>query len=599
MPQANKDSDRSADAADLAANWETIVERSQSVMTAFLERQSRNPATPSEDAHLFSAFMDMTAHMLSDPAKLARAQTDLWQNHLKLWQQATERMLGQGDAPEMAAPARDDRRFRDEAWQESAVFDFIKQSYLLTSKWMQRTVADVEGLDDKTAAKVEFYTQQFADAMAPTNFLISNPEALRATIDSGGENLVRGLDNLLRDLERGDGELKITMTDMDAFDVGTDVAATPGEVVYRNDMIELIQYAPTTEKVHKRPLLMVPPWINKFYILDLRPENSLVRWARDQGYTVFMISWVNPDERLAEKSFEDYLLEGPVAALDAIEQATGEREIVATSLCLGGTLLASTLGYLKAIGDERIKTATFMASLVDFSEPGELGVFIDEDQIETLEKRMEEKGGVLDAGAMSQTFNMLRANDLIWSFVVNNYLLGKDPFPFDLLYWNADSTRMPARMHSFYLRNMYQRNALKEPGGIELAGQPIDLGSVTTPVYILATKEDHIAPWRSCYAGTGVYGGSVKFVLGGSGHIAGVANSPNTAKYPYWTNTKKPKTADKWLDGADQHDGSWWTDWHAWQSRKAGPMVPARVPGDGKLSPLVPAPGTYVMEKAK
>ena len=447
MPQPYDESD----IAEFTANWQSIAERSQAVMKAYLGRQGQGAASSSDDSHVFSAFMDMTAKMLADPAKLAAAQADLWQSQVKIWQQATERMLGAKDTEDLVAPKRDDRRFRDDAWQESAVFDFIKQSYLLTADWLQRTVADVDDLDEETAAKVSFYTRQFADAMAPTNFVLTNPEVLRATIDSRGENLVRGLDNLLRDIERGDGELKITMTDTDAFEVGKDLAATPGEVIFRNDMMELIQYAPTTETVHQRPLLMVPPWINKFYILDLRPKNSLVRWARDQGYTVFMISWVNPDERLAEKTFEDYLLDGPIAALDAIEQATGEREVVATSLCLGGTLLATTLAYLAAIGDERIKSATVMASMVDFSEPGELGVFIDEEQIAALEKRMADEGGTLDAGAMSKTFNMLRANDLIWSFVVNNYLLGKDPFPFDLLYWNADSTRMPAKMHSFYL----------------------------------------------------------------------------------------------------------------------------------------------------
>ena len=594
MPQPYDESD----IAEFTANWQSIAERSQAVMKAYLGRQGQGAASSSDDSHVFSAFMDMTAKMLADPAKLAAAQADLWQSQVKTWQQATERMLGAKDTEDLVAPKRDDRRFRDDAWQESAVFDFIKQSYLLTADWLQRTVADVDDLDEETAAKVSFYTRQFADAMAPTNFVLTNPEALRATIDSRGENLVRGLDNLLRDIERGDGELKITMTDTDAFEVGKDLAATPGEVIFRNDMMELIQYAPTTETVHQRPLLMVPPWINKFYILDLRPKNSLVRWARDQGYTVFMISWVNPDERLAEKTFEDYLLDGPIAALDAIEQATGEREVVATSLCLGGTLLATTLAYLAAIGDERIKSATVMASMVDFSEPGELGVFIDEEQIAALEKRMADEGGMLDAGAMSKTFNMLRANDLIWSFVVNNYLLGKDPFPFDLLYWNADSTRMPAKMHSFYLRNMYQKNALKDPGGIELAGQKIDLGKVTVPVYILATKEDHIAPWQACYAATGLYGGAVKFVLGGSGHIAGVANSPEVDKYPHWTNAKKPKSAAAWLESAEQHDGSWWPDWERWQAKKVGPMVAARTPGDGALSPLVPAPGTYVMEKA-
>jgi polyhydroxyalkanoate synthase len=367
----------------------------------------------------------------------------------------------------------------------------------------------------------------------------------------------------------------------------------------RNEMMELIQYEPTTEKVHTRPLLVVPPWINKYYILDLRPANSLVKWATDQGYTVFVISWVNPDRRLAEKSFADYMLDGPLAALEAIEKATGEREVCAASLCLGGTLLACTLGYLAETGEQRIRSAMLMASLIDFSEPGELGVFVDDEQIAALEKRMEAQGGTLDGGAMSNTFNMLRANDLIWSFVVNNYLLGKDPFPFDLLYWNSDSTRMPARMHSYYLRNFYQKNLLTQPGGIELAGRAIDLGKVTVPVYLLATKEDHIAPWKSCYAGAHLFGGPVRFVLGGSGHIAGITNSPTLAKYPYWTNRRKLKSADAWLAGATEHAGSWWTDWERWQARHAGPKVAARRPEDGGLEPLAPAPGTYVLKKER
>ena len=600
MTESDPTMDAAASAAQMAENWQRIAERSQTVMQSFIERNAAAPAHLGDSTNMFNAFMAMTSQMMSDPAKMVQSQMDLWQSQMKLWQHATERLIGSnGDSEPVAEPKADDRRFRDPAWQENAVFDYIKQSYLLTSQWMQDTVQDVDGLDAKTAKKVSFYTRQFADALAPTNFAMTNPEVLRETVDSKGENLVRGLDNLLRDLERGEGELKITMTDMDAFEVGKDVAASPGQVIFRNDMMELIQYAPSTETVHTQPLLMVPPWINKFYILDLRPKNSLVKWATDQGYTVFMISWVNPDDRLAEKSFADYMLEGPVAALDAIEQATGEREVVTLALCLGGTLLACTLAYLASIGDDRIKSATFMASLVDFSDPGELGVFIDQEQIESLEKRMQEKGGVLDASAMSNTFNMLRANDLIWSFVVNNYLLGKDPFPFDLLYWNADSTRMPARMHSFYLRNMYQNNSLREPGGIELAGQKLDLGKVTTPVYILATKEDHIAPWQSCYAATQLYGGPVHFVLGGSGHIAGITNSPASAKYPYWTNSRKPKTPEAWLKAAKEHDGSWWIDWQKWQARHAGKQVPARSPGDGKLKPIMPAPGAYVMEKAK
>jgi len=367
-------------------------------------------------------------------------------------------------------------------------------------------------------------------------------------------------------------------------------------VVYENDLIQLIQYTPTTEQVARRPLMIVPPWINKYYILDLRPKNSFVKWAVDQGHTVFVLSWVNPDETLAQKTFEDYMLEGPLAALDAIERATGEREVNAVGYCLGGTLLACTLSYMTAKGDDRVKSATYLTTMVDFAEAGELSVFIDEEQLAALEARMKEKG-YLDANAMATTFNMLRANDLIWSFVVNNYLLGKDPFPFDLLYWNSDSTRMPAAMHSFYLRNMYQENRLVTPGGITLAGVPIDLGRIKQPSFILSTKEDHIAPWTSTYAATRLYGGPVKFVLSASGHIAGVVNPPAAEKYCYWTNGRPPKTPEAWLQKAEQHAGSWWPEWQKWVARFAGGKVPARHPGDGDLVPVEDAPGRYVASR--
>ena len=413
-----------------------------------------------------AAFFEMTARLMSDPSRLVQAQMSLWNDYMRLWQNTTTRLLG-GAAEPIVEPAPEDRRFRDRAWSDNALFDFIKQSYLLTARSIQGAVGEIEGLDERTARKVDFYTRQFVDALAPSNFVLTNPEVLRATIESRGENLLNGLKNLLDDLERGKGRLHISMTDMAAFKIGENVAATPGKVVYQNDLIQLIQYTPTTETVKRRPLLIMPPWINKFYILDLRPRNSFIRWAVGQGHTVFVISWVNPDERLAQKSFEDYMREGPLAALDAIEQATGERTANVIGYCLGGTLLAATLAYMAAKRDNRIKSATYFVTMVDFQEAGELSVFIDEEQLQALEQRMSKKG-YLEARDMHTTFNMLRANDLIWSFVVNNYLLGKQPFPFDLLYWNANSTRMPAAMHSFYLRKMYQENLLVKPGGITL-----------------------------------------------------------------------------------------------------------------------------------
>jgi polyhydroxyalkanoate synthase subunit PhaC len=582
-----------------------IAEQSQRLVADFIQRnQFQNAAGSSsgmDPMAIGRAFMEMTARLMSDPAKLMEAQFSLWQDYMNLWQSTAKRMMGQ-EADPVIAPAKDDRRFKDAAWQDNQVFDFVKQSYLLTARWLQSTVQGVEGLEDKTARKIDFYTRQFVDAMAPSNFVLTNPEVLRATIDSRGENLVKGLENLLEDLERGKGQLKIRMTDLEAFEVGKNIAVTPGKVVYQNDLIQLLQYTPTTKEVAKRPLLIIPPWINKFYILDLKPANSFIKWAVDQGHSVFVISWVNPDEKLAAKSFEDYLLEGPIAALHAVETATGEKTANVVGYCLGGTLLACLLAYLAAKGKaERIASATFLTTLVDFKEAGELTVFIDEEQLAALEEKMNERG-YLEGGEMANTFNMLRANDLIWSFVINNSLLGKGPFPFDLLYWNSDSTRMPAAMHSFYLRNMYQNNLLSRPGGIELDGVPIDLTMVKTPTFILSTREDHIAPWKATYVATQLYSGPVRFVLAASGHIAGVVNPPAAGKYNHWTNTKAtshPKNPDEWLASAEMKPGSWWPEWQQWIAAFDDGKVPAREPGAGKLKAIEDTPGAYVKVQAQ
>jgi len=586
-----------SEAQEFSKNLMRVAEQSQALVRQFLEQQQGATNTHLDPLNIGGAFLDMTQKMMANPQKVMEAHMALWQDYLRLWQHAAERMLGQDSEP-VAVPEADDRRFRDAAWEENQIFDFIKQSYLLTARWLQNTVSEVEGLDEKTAKKVDFYTRQFVDAMAPTNFLLTNPTVLKATLEEKGENLVRGLDNMLQDLERGKGRLAIRMTDMDAFKVGENIAVTPGKVIWQTDLMQLIQYAPSTDKVRERPLLIIPPWINKYYILDLKPGNSFIAWAVAQGLTVFVISWVNPDAELAHKSFEDYLHEGVLAALEGIEAATGEAEINAIGYCLGGTLLAATLGYMKATGDERIKSATFFASLVDFSEPGELEVFIDEEQIRHLEQRMKEAGGYLDGSAMATTFNMLRANDLIWSFVVNNYLLGKEPFPFDLLYWNSDSTRMPAEMHSFYLRNMYQKNLLAQPSGITLSDQPIDLHRIDLPVYILSTREDHIAPWKGTYKATQIYAGPISFTLAGSGHIAGVVNPPSSGKYGYETGGELLADPDAWQATAAKHEGSWWPHWLKWLTRLAGPKVPARTPGAGKAKAIEDAPGRYVQVRA-
>ena len=583
------------DPVELSRIMTRIAEHSQRLVSEFLNRQAPPRVEDADPLNLGHAFFDMTARLMANPAKLVQAQLSLWNDYLTLWQSTARKMLGEPSQP-VVKPADDDRRFKDALWDENYVFDYIKQSYLLSARWMQSLVRDVEGLDEKTAKKVDFYTRQFVDAMAPSNFAVTNPEVLRATIDSGGENLLKGLSNLLDDLERGKGRLSIKMTDLEAFKVGENIAVTPGKVVYQNDLMQLLQYDPTTETVAKRPLLIIPPWINKYYILDLREKNSFIKWAVGQGHTVFVISWVNPDGKLATKTFDDYMVEGPLAALDAIEKATGEREANVIGYCLGGTLLACTLAWMAARKDDRIQSATFFASMVDFEEAGELSVFIDEEQLASLEEKMSQRG-YLEGREMAMTFNMLRANDLIWSFVVNNYLLGKDPFPFDLLYWNSDSTRMPAAMHSFYLRQMYQENRLAA-GEIKLLGTKIDLTKIKLPVYILSTREDHIAPWRSTYVATQLYRGPTEFVLAASGHIAGVVNPPAAKKYSHWTGKKTPPSPEDWLAAAEQHPGSWWPHWDAWVKTFSGGDVPARKPGDGKLKVIEDAPGSYVRVRA-
>jgi polyhydroxyalkanoate synthase len=586
---------RLPDAAAIGRSMADVAERSQRIVTEWLKRQADTEHAP-DPLNIGSAFLEMTARLMANPARLVQAQIGFWQDYMTLWQNTAKRMMGIESEPVIDGSATD-RRFKDDAWRENEVFDFIRQSYLLSARYVQDVVKQADGLDAKTAQKVDFYSRQFIDAMSPSNFLLTNPEVLRKTAETGGENLLNGLNNLLSDLERGKGKLRIKMTDTDAFRVGDNIGVSPGKVIYQNDLMQLIQYSPSTEKVLKRPLLIAPPWINKFYILDLRPKNSLVRWAVSQGHTVFMISWVNPDEKLSEKGFENYMTEGYLAALDAIEAATGEREVNAIGYCLGGTLLGSTLAYMAAKGDDRIKSATFFVCMLDFAEAGELGVFIDEEQLNALEDKMN-KRGYLEGSEMATTFNMLRANDLIWSFVVNNYLLGNDPFPFDLLYWNSDSTRMPAKMHSFYLRKMYQENLLATPGGISLNGVPIDLGKIKTPAYFLSTREDHIAPWKSTYRGTQLLGGKKRFVLAASGHIAGVVNPPEGGKYSHWVNTALPPDAETWFHGATEIAGSWWPDWQRWVTALGKEQVKARVPGDGKLTPIEDAPGSYVKVRA-
>ena len=582
------------DPKEMALIYGDVAERACKLIGDHVQRQMKKGISmPSDEMGVAQAFMELMSKLLANPYGMAQAQMNLLWDYFSLWQHSTLRLLGVNGAP-IASPLKGDNRFKDQQWEEHFLFDFIKQSYLIASRHIRDTVGSVKGIDDNTLGKVNFFTRLYIDAMSPSNFALTNPEVFRETMNSRGQNLVKGLSNMLRDMEDGEGQLRIRMTDTSAFEMGKNVATTPGKVVFQNEMMQLLQFSPSTKDVLKRPFLIVPPWINKYYILDLREKNSFIKWCVDQGHTVFVISWVNPDEKFADVGFEAYLEKGTLTALEMIEKQTGATEVNAAGYCLGGTLLATTLAYLSAKKDKRIASATFFTTMLDFSQPGELGVFIDEKIVEGLEKKMSARG-FLDGSEMAGTFNMLRANDLIWSFVVNNYLMGKDPFPFDLLFWNSDSTRMPAKMHSFYLRNFYLKNLLREPDGISLLGTPIDLRKIKAPTYFVSTVEDHIAPWKSTYMGACVVGGDKRFVLGGSGHIAGIVNPPVANKYGFWVGKSKslPDSPDEWFANTEQQPGSWWTDWQAWVTKHDPETVAARDPAKGKLKVLEDAPGSY------
>ncbi len=588
----NKEANTDFDPAEFGRNLQKSHQLVQKVLeTIFLHSGNFDIKSTNESLGFSKTISMFGRAMMEHPEYAVNAGLQWCQDQASLW-----RHFWRTPNEPFTKTQKWDGRFKDPAWNKADIFDLLKQSYLLTSNWMQDTVEQLPGLEAKTSQRMTFFTRQISDAMSPTNFTPTNPQVINEIIASSGSSLVRGLENFLDDIDRSKGALKIKTVEPNAFKVGESVASTPGEIIYRNDLMELIQYSPETATVHKRPLLIIPPWINKFYILDLQPKNSFVKWCVGKGYTVFMISWVNPDRSHSKKEFSDYMRQGPLSALDTIERATGESAVAAVSLCLGGTLLATTLGYCAAVGDTRIKSATLIATQVDFSEPGQLGVFIEDQQITALEKRMSKHGGILDAEAMASAFNMLRANELIWSFVVNNYLLGRSPQSFDLLYWNADGTRMPSRMHTFYLRNMYLQNKLSQPNALEMLGERINLSKVTIPIYLVGNKEDHIAPWKSVYKGTHLFGGPVKFVLAGSGHVAGVTNAPPNAKYGHWTNDDYQKSPENWEMNATEHKESWWVDWSDWQCNNAGNKITVRWPGDGQLKTIEPAPGSYVRQ---
>jgi polyhydroxyalkanoate synthase len=580
---------------EFSRNLARLIEESGRAAAAYLkprEEGRKSNELPEEIAEIFKTLGKVAEYWLEDPQRALDVQTRLGKAFLDLWASAARRLAGEDSEP-LIAPERGDKRFNDPEWSSNQFYDFLKQAYLLSSRWANQLVTDAEGLDPHVRQKAEFYVRQITNAVSPSNFVLTNPELMRETLLSNADNLVRGMRMLAEDIENGGGDLKIRQSDSSMFAVGRNLATTPGKVIFQNELMQLIQYAPATATVLKRPLLIVPPWINKFYVLDLTAEKSFIKWCVDQGVTVFCISWVNPDAHLAKKGFDEYMREGPLAALDAIKQAVGEEKVHTAGYCVGGTLLAITLAYCAARGDDRIASATFFASQVDFTYAGDLKVFVDEEQIATLEQKMSETG-YLESKSMATVFNMLRSNDLIWPYVINNYLKGKAPFPFDLLYWNSDATRMPAANHSFYLRNCYLDNKLSK-GKMVVAGETINLKAVKVPIYNLATREDHIAPPKSVLLGCKFFSGPVKFVMAGSGHIAGVVNPPGKNKYQYWTGPK-PRNADLdgWLEKAKEYPGSWWPDWLVWLTRQSPTEVPARIPGEGALKAIEDAPGSYV-----
>jgi polyhydroxyalkanoate synthase subunit PhaC len=580
----------------LTKNFARLVEEGGRAVAAYLkprEDGAQKVGYSDEINDAVKTLGQVMEYWYSDPQRTVEMQTRLGKSYLDLWASAARRLAGEPTTP-VATPDPRDKRFNDPEWSSNQYFDFLKQAYLVTADWAKHLVEDADELNPTTRQKADFYMRQLVNAASPSNFVFTNPELLRTTLRENAENLVRGTHMLAEDITAGGGELRIRQSDASKFEVGRNLAVSPGKVIHQNELMQLIQYAPTTETVLRRPVLLVPPWINKFYVLDLAPEKSLIKWCLDNGLTVFCVSWVNPDEHLAAKDFADYMRQGPLEALDVVTKITGETEVNAVGYCVGGTLLAITLAYMAATGDRRIASATLLTTQVDFTFAGDLKVFAtSEEQIQSVERQMAERG-YLEGAKMATAFNLLRSNDLIWPYVVNNYLKGEAPFPFDLLYWNADATRMPAANHSYYLRNCYLENNLTK-GKMTIDGVGIDLGNVKTPVYNLATREDHIAPAKSVYLGSSFFGGPMRFVLSGSGHIAGVVNPPSKQKYQYWTgDTPHGADIDAWLKQATEHPGSWWTDWLAWIKAQDSTEVPARQPGGGVVAPIEDAPGSYV-----
>lgn len=605
-PQGPEPERKPLDPMEFSRKIVELMEQAQPAITEIIKRmQSLSPPpiteAPIDPLAVQQASAELWGHYMRHPSRLVEMQLKYAEDMSNLWQESARKFMGEGPQTICTGPPSGDRRFRDPVWHENPGFDFLRQSYLMTRDWIQGALNDAHELSEDDRRKLEFYTRQFLDALAPNNFALTNPEVIRETLRTGGDNLIKGMQNLIEDMKRGQGELKISTTKYSTFKLGHNLAPTPGKVVFRNRLVELIQYTPTTRTVHEIPMLIISPWINKYYILDLTSEKSLVKFALDQGFSVFMVSWINPDQNYADILFDDYMRDGLLAALDVVEDVTKSKTTNVVGYCIGGTLTAMTLAWLKRKKQgARIHSATFLTTLLDFEKSGDMKVFIDEKQLDELETHMKRQG-FLEAAALQKTFSILRANDMIWSFVINNYMMGREPFPFDILYWNEDSTNLPAAFHSYYLRHMYLRNDLIKPDKLTINGAKIDLSLIDVPLYFLSTREDHIAPWKATFDGARRLAHAnkhVRFTLAASGHVAGVVNPPASGKYGYWTNKKIAGSADHWLHDATYTDGSWWNDWAKWIKTRAGTKKTApKVQGNAKYKPLCDAPGIYVLNE--
>ena len=582
---------------ELSTNLARAASTVQAAITGAAVRQAGSAEPPNPDPfHVGPALGQVVQSLASSPDTLMKAQATLFERYVNLWRVTAARAAGE-QAPDAATPPKGDKRFKDADWTDNPVFDVMKQSYLVTSGWLNELVAGAEGVDPLAKRRVAFFTKLLTDAFSPSNYLATNPTALKALLETQGKSLLKGAQRFAEDIERGGGKLAISQTDYARFKVGENVATAPGKVVFQNDLFQLLQFSPTTDQVHETPLLIFPPWINKYYILDLKPENSMIRWLTSQGYTVFLTSWVNPGPALAGKTLDNYVFEGAYTAIAQTLRQSGATQVNTVGYCIGGTMLACAMAHMAKRGLDVISSATFFAAQQDFAEAGDLLMFVDDAWLADLEKMMDAAGGVLPSAAMADTFNMLRANDLIWSFFVNNYLMGREPAAFDLLFWNSDQTRMPKALHLGYLHRFYRDNLLSK-GEMKLGGVTLDLKAVTTPIYVQSSREDHIAPMRSVYRGAKLFGGPVRFTLAGSGHIAGVINPPSANKYQHWLNADLPEAVEDWLAGAEERKGSWWPDWSAWLAERSGGMVPARDPAAGPLLVVEDAPGAYVKVKS-